>query len=242
MRKTFPQTLLQPALAATMLLLSACSAATTVPAPAAPTGAGITATATATSIPATKTAPATGTPEPPAATATATATLTPSETFLPADTATPTLAPPTPSGEDAINIYYSKVDPEDSKKGEKKKHSTASCDTTVVAINTGLPRSGDVEADVATGLSRLFSKVKGFGELANPAYLSNIEVQSVDFNPTLGLVDVRLAGTYVRSGDRCDDRRVREQVWTTIRQFKGIKTVYILLNGNLLGDILATGQ
>jgi hypothetical protein len=183
------------------------------------------------------------TSEPPTATATTTATLTPSETPLPTETATPTLAPPTPSGEDAIYIYYARVNSETGpEKGEKKKHSTASCDTTVVAINTGLARSGDVEADVVTGLRRLFSKVKGFGELANPAYLSNIEVQSVDFNPTLGLVDVRLAGTYVRSGDRCDDRRVREQVWTTIRQFKGIKTVYILLNENLLGDIRATGQ
>jgi hypothetical protein len=74
----------------------------------------------------------------------------------------------------------------------------------------------------------------------NPAYLSNIEIQSVTFKTFSGLVDVQLKGTYVRSGDHCDDWRVREQVWTTIRQFEGVKTVYILLNGNLLGDILAT--
>jgi hypothetical protein len=99
-----------------------------------------------------------------------------------------------------------------------------------------------VEEDVATALRRLFSKVKGAGELVNPAYLSNIEVQSVTFTPYSGLVDVRLSGTYVRSGDRCDDSRVRAQVWTTIRQFPGVEEVYILLKDSLLGDLLATGK
>jgi hypothetical protein len=163
---------------------------------------------------------------------TRTATPLPSQTPLPTGTPTPTLPPPTPSGEDAIYIYYVQLDT-DGPKG---------CGSSLVPINTGLPRSGDIEADVTSALGRLFSKVKGSGELVNPAYLSNIEIQSVTFKKFSGLVDVRLKGTYVRSGDRCDDSRVREQVWTTIRQFPGVKTVYILLNENLLGDILATGK
>lgn len=186
--------------------------------------------ATATLVPPTETA----SPVPPTATAspTDTATLVPSptETPLPTETPTPTLPPPTPSGEDAIYIYYVQPDTD----------GPVACGDSLVPINTGLARSGDVEADVASALKRLFSKVKGSGELVNPAYLSNIEIESVTFKEFSGLVDVQLKGTYVRSGDHCDDWRVREQVWNTIRQFEGVKTVYILLNGNLLGDILAT--
>jgi hypothetical protein len=99
-----------------------------------------------------------------------------------------------------------------------------------------------VALDVATALKNLFVKRQYIAGLYNPAYLSNIIVDKVDFKPYQGIISVRLLGTYVRSGDRCDDRRVREQVWRTIRQFPGVKTVDILLNGNLLGDILATGK
>jgi hypothetical protein len=109
-------------------------------------------------------------------------------------------------------------------------------------VNTGLRRSGDLAADVRTALERLFVKQKHWGNLYNPAYLSNIEVESVAYKAFSGVVSVRLKGTYVRSGDPCDDRRVRAQVWSTIRQFPGVKVVDILLNGNLLGDILATGK
>jgi len=114
------------------------------------------------------------------------------------------------------------------------------CGDSLVRANTGLARSGDVEADVRTALGRLFFKRQYFGRLYNPVYLSNLNVESVKFEQRTGQVSVHLDGTYVRSGDRCDDGRVRAQIWTTIRQFEGIKTVYILLRDSLLGDILAT--
>jgi len=114
------------------------------------------------------------------------------------------------------------------------------CGDSLVAANTGLERSGDVEADVRNALERLFFKRQWFGNLYNPVYRSNLSVASVKFNSDSGLVSVYLKGTYVRSDDRCDNGRVRAQIWTTIRQFEGVKTVYILLNENLLGDILAT--
>jgi hypothetical protein len=196
--------------------------------------------------PATLTAVPTETPSPPSPTATATLTVTPTpsptaspspsptvtETPLPSETPTATLPPPTPSGEDAIYIYWIQLDTGGS----------VACGDSLVPINTGQYRTGVEETDVATALARLFSKVKGSGELVNPAYLSNIQVESVEFHNFYGEVDVNLKGTYVRTGDHCDDYRVRAQVWTTIRQFKTIKTVNVLLNGNLLGDILAGGK
>lgn len=116
------------------------------------------------------------------------------------------------------------------------------CDYIAVRINTGMRRTGDVTADVKTALRSLFVKRQYYGSLSNPVYLSNISVQSVDFKTFTGEVSVLLTGSYVRSGDSCDDGRVRAQIWSTIRQFPEVKSIFILLNGNLLGDILAPGR
>ncbi len=172
------------------------------------------------------------TPPPPTPTPTETSTLTPSSTPTLTETPTDTPVPPTPSGEDAIYVYYIQLDT----------GGPVSCGDSLIPANTGVWRSGDVKQDIANALKRLFFKREYIGSLYNPVYLSNMEVDSVDFKEYEGEVDVNLVGTYVRSGDRCDDSRVRAQIWTTIRQFPGIKTVKVLLNGNLLGDILATGK
>lgn len=116
------------------------------------------------------------------------------------------------------------------------------CGDSLVPINTGVWRSGDIAVDVAEALRRLFVKQEYIVGLYNPAFRSNISVDLVDYHAFNEEISIRLSGTYVRSGDRCDDGRVRAQVWTTIKQFGGVKTVDILLNGNLLGDILATRQ
>lgn len=190
---------------------------------------------------ATYTQPApTATPIPPTITPTATATLAPSatatelptETPTPSSTATETLIPPTPSGEDAVYVYYIQLET----------GGPVSCGDSLIRANTGAWRIGNVEADVTTALNRLFYKREFIGSLYNPIFRSNFQVQSVEFKDFSGYIEVNLVGTYVRSDDRCDDSRVRAQVWTTIRQFAGVKTVKVLLNGNLLGDILATGK
>lgn len=189
--------------------------------------------ATDTPVPPTVTLPPptdTPSPLPPTPTNTVTLTSLPSETSTATETATPTSPPATPSGDEAIYVYYIQLDT----------GGPVACGDSLVAANTGLWRTGDVEEDVRTALGRLFFKKQWFGKLINPVYLSNLSVANVVFNQSSGEVSIDLEGTYVRSGDRCDDGRVRAQIWTTIRQFKGIKTVYILLNGNLLGDILST--
>lgn len=184
----------------------------------------------ATSLPPTETftlVPPSETPNP-----TSTQTYTPTDTPSPTETPTETLPPPTPSGEDAIYVYYIQLDT----------GGPVSCGDSLIKANTGVWRTGDIEKDVATALKRLFFKREFFGSLYNPVYLSNLEVSNVSFAKYYGEVSIDLNGTYVRSGDRCDDSRVRAQVWSTVRQFPEVKKVNILLNGNLLGDILATGK
>lgn len=175
---------------------------------------------------------ATFTPMPPSETPTPTQTSTPTDTPSPTETPTETLSPPTPSGENAIYVYYIQLDT----------GGLVSCGDSLIKANTGVWRTSDVEKDVATALKRLFFKREFFGSLYNPVYLSNLEVSNVSFAKYYGEVSIDLNGTYVRSGDRCDDSRVRAQVWSTVRQFPEVKKVNILLNGNLLGDILATGK
>jgi hypothetical protein len=180
--------------------------------------------------------PPTDTPLPPTASPTATSTHTatplPTETPIPSESPTPTSPPPTASGEDAIYVYY--ILP--------KTDGPVGCGDTLVKVNTGLYRTGDNATDITTALRNLFNKQQYIGNLYNPVYLSNWRIDSVDFKDYEGLANISLSGGYVRSGDRCDDSRVRAQIWTTIKQFPGVKTVYILMNGNLLGDILAAGK
>ena len=166
----------------------------------------------------------------PTDTPTVTPTLPPTETPTPSDTPTATLPPPTPSGEDAIYVYYIQLDTD----------GPVACGDSLIPVNTGVARTGNIEADVATALGRLFYQREFFGNLYNALFRSNMSVKSVEFEENTGLVNVYLDGTYVRSDDRCDDRRVRAQVWTTIKQFKEIKITYVLLRTALLGDLLDT--
>ena len=59
-------------------------------------------------------------------------------------------------------------------------------------------------------------------------------MESVRFNS--GLATVNLRGTYAKPDDDCDNLRVKAQVWTTVRQFRGVRTTNIYLNGIPFGD------
>jgi hypothetical protein len=167
---------------------------------------------------------------PPTATATASPTPVPTETPTPTATATPTEPPPTPSGDEAVYIYLVQTNT----------GGPIACGSSLIKVNTGLPRTGDTATNIAAALRRLLVKSKYMVGLYNPVYLSNMSVVSVTYNPDSGLATVDLTGSYVRSGDSCDDGRVHDQIWTTIRQFPGVRGVLVRLNGNLLGDILST--
>lgn len=193
----------------------------------------------ASSIPAATAAPS-DTAVPPTLTPTATVipptftaspTLEPTATTQPSATPTDTPLPPTPSGDQAIYIYLIQTGT----------GGPIACGDSLIKINTGRPRTGDVAADVATALRSLLVKSPTISGFYNPVYLSNMSVSSVEYKPATKSVTVNLSGTYVRSGDRCDDGRVHDQIWTTIRQFPETKSSpLVLLNGNLLGDILST--
>ena len=184
---------------------------------------------TATSLPPTNTLlpTPTDTPIPPTATYTPTLTPLPSDTPLPTDTATATQPPPTPPADQAIHIYLVQTGT----------GGTTGCGDSLVKINTNQWRSGNMEQDIMTALKNLLVKRQWIAGFYNPVWLSNLDPVSVQIKG--GTAIVNLTGSYVRSGDPCDDRRVRDQIWATIRQFGGLQAVTVYLDGNLLGDILA---
>jgi len=183
--------------------------------------------------------PPSPTPLPPTETATPLPTATPTETAsptsteipLPSATPTDTPPPPTPSGDDAIYIYYIKLGG----------GGGVGCGDSLVALNTGIWRTGDVTRDVRVALERLFSyHSETWGTLYNPLWRSSIGVADIGFHEGSGELTVYLSGVYGRSGDRCDSQRARAMIWATMRQFPQVKGhINAFLNSSLLGDILA---
>lgn len=108
-------------------------------------------------------------------------------------------------------------------------------------MGSGAAREGDIPKDVEAGLDALFSaKWEYSGALYNPLSRSSIRVQNVEFGD--GLIQVWLAGDYNPSGDKCDNTRVKAQIWSTIRQFRGIERTNIFLNNVPFGDRLSNDK
>ena len=109
------------------------------------------------------------------------------------------------------------------------------CGDSSYGISAGFSRSNDIAKDVKLALEHLFSiKTEYYGSFYNPLFRSNIRVENVKFKN--GLITVNLRGTYVPSGDDCDNTRVKAQIWDTIKQERGVQTTNIYLNGIPFGD------
>jgi hypothetical protein len=117
------------------------------------------------------------------------------------------------------------------------------CGDSVIGVGSGAEVSGDTAEDVEAGLRSLFaSKWDYSGALYNPLYRSNLSVQHVEFDDPGGLISVWLSGDYNPSGDDCDNTRVKAQIWSTVRQFRGIERTNIFLNDIPFGDRLSNDK
>jgi hypothetical protein len=220
----------QPAGQATVAAESAedALAATATPAPTetqAPTP-----TATFTAIPPTETltpAPTstptslpTETPEP-----TATATITPTVTLAPtANNATLFKSVP-----NSVHIFFIQKDT-----GGKY------CGDSLVEIGTSVPRTGDIEKDIAAALTKLFSFHSEYvGSFYNPVHAANFKVGSVTIENN-DYVIIRISGSLKRTKDKCENQRLRAQIWSTFSQFKSSIPIDIYLAKAHLGDLINT--
>jgi len=100
-----------------------------------------------------------------------------------------------------------------------------------------MPKTGDIPMDVKAALTTILNyHNQTIGILYNPGYASSISVSSVAFDS--GKVTVDLTGTYVHTKDKCDPTRFNDQLRYTIKQFSGVKEIFIRLNNAPLTDAM----
>ncbi len=175
----------------------------------------------------TPTSPPTNTPEP-------TLTFTPpppTDTPPPPPTEAPTV-PPQPSAtlsaDQAVLVYYIN-------KNEKGPYG---CGEALWYVKTHYPKTGNIPVDVTNALRTILSYHSDtIGILHNPGYASNLAVKNVEFSS--GQIKVYLSGEYVKTKDPCDASRLKDQLRFTIKQFPGITSIVIYINGTPIADVLS---
>ena len=168
-------------------------------------------TATATAIP-------TNTPEP-----TATATITPTVTLEPVAENRPLFK----SVPNSVHIFFIQKDT-----GGKY------CGDSLVEIGTSVPRTGDIEKDIAAALTKLFSFHSEYvGSFYNPLHAANFKVGNVAIE-NHDYIIIHISGSLKRTKDKCENQRLRAQIWSTFSQFKASIPIDIYLAKAHLGDLI----
>lgn len=115
------------------------------------------------------------------------------------------------------------------------------CGDSLVAINSGIKRTGDIEQDIINALNALFNlKTEYSGAFYNAMYQSSLKAKSVEMDGRIATVYTR--GTVVKPPDDCDKERFRLQVFTTVKDFGEVDRAIIYANNALLGDLLEQGN
>lgn len=116
---------------------------------------------------------------------------------------------------------------------------TVACGDSLVAINTGILRTGDAAEDVKIAMRALI----GIGSpyvsgLRHSGYQSNLQVVSVEYNAGTQVANVYLTGTVIKPEDNCDKERFRVQIFATARQFSNVVKAFVWVGSTPIGDYL----
>lgn len=115
------------------------------------------------------------------------------------------------------------------------------CGDSLIPVNSGIKKTGDVEQDIINALNALFSlKSEYSGNLYNALYKSNLKAKRVEMSGSTATVYTR--GTVVKPKDDCDKERFRLQVFVTVESFGQVSNAIIYANNALLGDLLEQGN
>lgn len=115
------------------------------------------------------------------------------------------------------------------------------CSGNVFPVKTNIEQTGDYLTDVEAALKQLTGiRSIWWGDLYNPLAYSNLRLADVSMEGKSMRVQFR--GTYNSTGNPCENRLIRAQVWSTIGQFPGVPDFTVWLNNALLGDILARNK
>jgi len=184
-------------------------------------------TPTSTTIPPTPTSIPTDTPQP-TATNTEVPTEIPTVTLPPLPTFPPT-ATATLSTREAILVYYI----------NKEQAGQYGCGESLWYLKTAREKSTNLIDDITYALNTILAyHSETIGDLYNPGYASSLAVSNVLIDQS-GKVVVNLSGTYVPTKERCDGSRFKDQLIKTVKQFPGITSVNIFINGFSIGDVIS---
>ena len=155
-------------------------------------------------------------------------TVTPTPPALPTTPPMPPTAEATLTTEQAILVYYI----------NKEESGPFGCGEELWYIKTKQPKTSSIANDIRYALNTILSyHSETIGSLYNPGYASILAVSNVELGSN-GVV-VSLSGTYNRTKDPCDGRRLIDQLRQTIKQFEGISNIQITINGTPIADAVS---
>lgn len=108
------------------------------------------------------------------------------------------------------------------------------CGDSIVAVERQTVRPldiTDVYQDVVGEKEYDFS-----ADLKNPLYASDLNVDSATID-SRGIAHVFLTGT-LKTGDSCENNRIKSQLEKPAFQFKGVKSVEVQVSGQSIDDLL----
>lgn len=116
---------------------------------------------------------------------------------------------------------------------------TVACGDSLVAINTGILRTGDAAEDVKIAMRALIAIGSPYvSGLRHSGYQSNLQVVSVEYNAGTQVANVYLTGTVIKPEDNCDKERFRVQIFATARQFSNVVKAFVWVGSTPIGDYL----
>lgn len=116
---------------------------------------------------------------------------------------------------------------------------TVACGDNLVAINTGILRTGNAEEDVKISMRALFSIGSPYvSGLRHSGYQSNLQVISAEYSRGNKVVNVYLSGTVIKPDNNCDKERFRVQIFATAQQFDNVTKAYVWVGSIPIGDFL----
>ncbi len=117
------------------------------------------------------------------------------------------------------------------------------CGDSLIYYYPGVNATGKRGTDITRALQSLFRiKRKFVGEGYNPIYRSDLSVDKVSVNAKTNSANVYLSGTFVKPKNKCESKRIKEQITNTVLQFADIHSVRVWVNNKPLNKLLNVGK
>jgi hypothetical protein len=144
-----------------------------------------------------------------------------------ASAVTTVTAPQTSRRTRQVKVYLVALD-DKGKRGRR-----IGCDDSLVAVTRDVAATG---TPLKTAVEELLAVPREYeGGLGNYWAGENLRVQSAVISR--GVATIRIRGTLPVAGV-CDEPRIEEQIKATARQFRGVRSVRVFLNGQRLSDAI----